>query len=90
MNKSDTGYICEKAKDDQGDWHSVQGNYFVYAGDEVVYYNQYSNMQYEKCVLTSMQKQCKIKEKGRGVKMKKLYILTWVHDGKPSKGLKIP
>lgn len=54
MNKSDTGYICEKAKDDQGDWHSVQGNYFVYAGDEVVYYNQYSNMQYEKCVLTSM------------------------------------
>ena len=41
MNKSDTGYVCEKAKDDQGDWHSVQGNYFVYAGDKeflVVFY----------------------------------------------------
>lgn len=45
MESSDTGYICESAIDSRGDTLRIQGNYFVYAGDEdlllVFYKTQY-------------------------------------------------
>lgn len=34
MKSSDTGYTCEKATDEEGYTYDIQGNYFVYAGDE--------------------------------------------------------
>lgn len=38
---SDTGYICDKAEDENGDIINIDGNYFVYAGDSkffIVFY----------------------------------------------------
>ena len=34
MDSSDTGYICEKAVDENGEKYDINGNYFVYAGDK--------------------------------------------------------
>ncbi len=41
MESSDTGYICKDAVDEHGYKYDIDGNYFVYAGDEnfmVVFY----------------------------------------------------
>lgn len=41
MECSDTGYVCDKALHSDGNYYDIDGNYFVYAGDEnfmIVFY----------------------------------------------------
>lgn len=41
MESSDTGYVCDKAVDKDGQEYDIDGDYFVYAGDEhfmIVFY----------------------------------------------------
>lgn len=44
MEKSDTGYVCEKALHDDGKYYDIDGDYFVYAGDEDLLFCFYKGM----------------------------------------------
>lgn len=57
MNASDTGYVCKKAIDKNGEEYDINGNYFVYAGDKhflvAFYKGMYKVISDEKVVFTN-------------------------------------
>lgn len=56
MDSSDTGYICEKALHSDGKYYDIDGDYFVYAGDQnfmiVFYKGSFKVISHEKVILS--------------------------------------